>query len=112
VGGLAIGVPGGVGAVPGGQDIGRPAGDPLRDQETEGELEVVAGGPHRHGNSRAADANLERLLDGDPIAFADTGRPFLNLCRHDTVRQRRTGVVTKSHALSVDRSGTPHPWAG
>ena len=42
--------------------------DPLREKEAERELLVVPGRPHRDGDRRAVDPNLERLLDGDDVA--------------------------------------------
>ena len=39
----------------------------LREREPERQLLVVPGRAHRHGHGRAADAQLERLLDREPI---------------------------------------------
>ena len=46
----------------------RPRAQPLRDAEAERELLVVPRRPHRHRDRAAVDADLERLLDGDPVA--------------------------------------------
>ena len=46
---------------------------PLREQEARREVEVVAGSAHRHGHvallgARLLDADLHRLLGGEPVA--------------------------------------------
>ena len=53
-----------------GEIVGKPrAARPqaLREAEAERELLVVAGRPHRHRDGRAADPDLERLLDRDDV---------------------------------------------
>ena len=48
----------------------RRADQSLPDQEPDRELLVVAGGSHRHRERLPVDADLERLLDGQLVAFA------------------------------------------
>jgi hypothetical protein len=43
--------------------------EPFGEAEAEGELLVVSRRPHRHGDRLAVDADLERFLDCDGVAF-------------------------------------------
>ncbi len=60
--------------------------EPLRHAEAERELLVVPGRPHRDRDRLTADADLERLLDGDDVAFT---APAREPQRVDAVRRVR-----------------------
>jgi 2,5-diamino-6-(ribosylamino)-4(3H)-pyrimidinone 5'-phosphate reductase len=57
-------------------EIVGPVDDPLGVEEARDEIEIVARRPHRHGDGRALDPDLERLLDRHdvPVANGALGR--------------------------------------
>ena len=80
-----------------GEVFGRPGRDgleTLRQAEPERELLVVARRPHRDGDRLPVDADLERLLDGEPVLldFAAGEPPHRGLPRR--VRPRRAHAVS------------------
>jgi len=50
--------------------------DPFGEEESAHQLEVVAGGPHDDGEAARADADLERLLVGEPVRARGTPGRF------------------------------------
>ena len=53
--------------------------NPLGDAEAERELLVVSRRPHRDGDGHAADTNLERFLDCEPVGLDVATRSAHNL---------------------------------
>ena len=62
--------------------------EPFRHAEPERELLVVPRRPHRDGDRLAADADLERLLDGDEVGLALAAREPQGLDRGRAVGGR------------------------
>src|SRR5581483_3155694 len=82
--------------------------DPLRDAEAEGELLVVAGGPHRDGERLAGDPDLERLLDRDDVHVGPPARHPRQLDPGGAVGQRvghRPGTILPG-TMATDLSQT------
>ena len=48
-------------------DVVGPGDEALGVQEAQRQVEVVARGPHRHGEGSPVDPDLHRLLDGDGV---------------------------------------------
>ena len=78
---------------------------PLRQAEAERELLVVAGRAHRDGDRLAADADLERLLDGDEVVLV--GAPAGAAERVDAARRVRRRLRTCDQRTRGESRGAP-----
>ena len=87
--------------------VGNPRRDrlePLRHAEPERELLVVARRPHRDGDRLSADADLERLLDGDEVVLS---RALREPQRVDPARRVRRRLATCDQRTRGERRGAP-----
>ncbi|MDX6368651.1 MAG: hypothetical protein QOG93_153, partial [Gaiellaceae bacterium] len=94
-------------------DARRTRRNPLRQAEPDRELLVVPGRSHRHRDGAAANPNLERLLDGQPITLTDRFRKSQN--RSGRRRQRRPdcALIRRHEPQPTERTPpTPPPGWG